>query len=51
MPLSALAKTDRKRLRALVAGMGFASLVRSALSTQRDVQAPQTKTEKLLHKM
>lgn len=51
MPLSASAKTDRKRLRALVADMGFASLARFALSTQRDVQAPQRKTEKLLHKM
>lgn len=51
MPLSASAKTDRKRLRALVADMGFASLARFALSTQRDVQAPQSKTEKLLHKM
>lgn len=51
MPLSASAKTDMKRLRALVADMGFASLARFALSTQRDVQAPQTKTEKVLHKM
>ncbi|KAK2598655.1 hypothetical protein N8I77_012050 [Diaporthe amygdali] len=51
MPLSASAKTDRKRLRALVADIGFASLARFALSTKRTVQAPQSKTEKLLHKM
>lgn len=51
MRLSASAKTDRKRLRALVADMGFASLARFAPSTQREVRAPQTKTEKLLHKM
>lgn len=51
MPLSASAKTDRKRLRALVADLGFASLAQFSLSAQRDVQPPQTKTEKLLHKM
>lgn len=51
MPLSASAKTDRKRLRALVADIGFASLARFALSTQRDIKAPHSKTEKLLHKM
>lgn len=51
MPLNASAKTDRKRLRALVAELGFSSLARFSLSTKRDVQPPQTKTEKLLHKM
>ncbi|KAI3396521.1 hypothetical protein diail_12045 [Diaporthe ilicicola] len=51
MPLSASAKTDRKRLRALVADLGFASLARFSLSAKRAVQAPRTRTEKLLHKM
>lgn len=51
MPLNASAKTDRKRLRALVAELGFSSLARFSLSTKRDVQPPQSKTEKLLHKM
>jgi aryl carrier-like protein len=51
MPLNQSAKTDRKRLRALVAELGFASLARFALSAKRDVQPPQTRTEKLLHKM
>ncbi|KAJ4387234.1 hypothetical protein N0V93_007823 [Gnomoniopsis smithogilvyi] len=51
MPLSASAKTDRKRLRAIVADMGFASLARFALSTKRAIQAPESKMEKLLHKM
>lgn len=51
MPLSQSAKTDRKRLRAIVAELGFASLARFALSARRDVQPPQTRTEKLLHKM
>jgi aryl carrier-like protein len=51
MPLNASAKTDRKRLRAIVVELGFASLARFALSAQRDVQPPKTKTDKLLHKM
>lgn len=51
MPLSQSAKTDRKRLRAIVADLGFAGLARFALSAGRDVQPPQTKSEKLLHKM
>lgn len=51
MPLNASAKTDRKRLRAIVADIGFASLARFALATKRAIEAPQSKTEKLLHKM
>lgn len=51
MPLNASAKTDRKRLRALVADLGFGGLARFSLSTQREVQAPQTRVEKLLHNL
>ncbi|KAK8066615.1 hypothetical protein PG997_013362 [Apiospora hydei] len=51
MPLNASAKTDRKRLRALVADLGFGGLARFALTTRREVQAPQTKMEKLLHNL
>lgn len=51
MPLSQSAKTDRKRLRAIVADMGFASLARFALSAKRTIQPPQSATDKLLHKM
>ncbi|KAK8040911.1 hypothetical protein PG994_013918 [Apiospora phragmitis] len=51
MPLNASAKTDRKRLRALVANMGYGGLARFALTTRREVQAPRTKMEKLLHNL
>lgn len=51
MPLNASAKTDRKRLRAIVADIGFGNLARFALATKRAMEAPQSKTEKLLHKM
>ncbi|KAK7911246.1 hypothetical protein PG985_013727 [Apiospora marii] len=51
MPLNASAKTDRKRLRALVADLGFGGLARFSLTTQREVQAPQTRVEKLLHNL
>lgn len=51
MPLNASAKTDRKRLRAIVADVGFASLARFALATKRVMKAPQSRMETLLHKM
>ncbi|KAK7954636.1 hypothetical protein PG988_015330 [Apiospora saccharicola] len=51
MPLNASAKTDRKRLRALVADLGFGGLARFSLTTQREMQAPQTRVEKLLHNL
>ncbi|KAK8856838.1 nonribosomal peptide synthase [Apiospora arundinis] len=51
MPLNASAKTDRKRLRALVASLGFAGLSRFSLATRREVQAPRTQMEKRLHNL
>ena len=51
MPLNASAKTDRKRLKAIVADAGFAGIARFSLTSRPAVEAPETKTEKQLHKM
>ncbi|KAK8101384.1 hypothetical protein PG999_011758 [Apiospora kogelbergensis] len=51
MPLNASAKTDRKRLRALVASLGFAGLSRFSLATRKEIQAPRTDMEKRLHNL
>ncbi|KAI1116770.1 hypothetical protein F5Y14DRAFT_405127, partial [Nemania sp. NC0429] len=50
MPLSASAKTDRKLLRALLAGPGgFSQLTRFTFSAQSEMSPPTTPMEKVLH--
>lgn len=50
MPLNASAKTDRKRLKALVVDAGFEGISRFALSSRPTVVAPQSEMERQLHK-